>query len=183
MTGVTPRGHDTPRLFFALWPDEAARAALAGLVRSLHRQCGGRPVPEHKLHLTLLFLGSVRTELVAGLRHFASEVKVPADTLLLDRLEHWRRQELVCLGASRCPASLSLLAARLARSVRGLDLRVEERPYVPHITLLRRAPRRPEVCDVEPISWRIAGFVLVRSAPGRDVAYEVIDQWPLQGAN
>jgi 2'-5' RNA ligase len=177
-----PLGRDTLRLFFALWPDAVARAALADIVRLLHGQCGGRPVPERKLHLTLLFLGSVRRERVVDLRHLASGIKVPPDTLVLDRVEYWRRHELVCLGASRCPPSLSVLVAQLARAVRSLDLPVEERPYVPHITLLRRARRRAEACNVEPVLWRIAEFALVQSALGRDAVYDVIDRWPLQEA-
>jgi RNA 2',3'-cyclic 3'-phosphodiesterase len=52
----------TRRLFFALWPDQAMREALAAAtddalraVRAVH----GLPVPIANLHVTLAFLGSV----------------------------------------------------------------------------------------------------------------------------
>jgi RNA 2',3'-cyclic 3'-phosphodiesterase len=181
VTGATTGPRDTLRLFFALWPDDAARAALADLARSLHGQCGGRPVPDSKLHLTLLFLGSVRAGFVADLRHMAGRIDVSPDTLVLDRIEYWRRNQLVCLSAARCPPALSVLVGELAQGSRSLNLPVEERPYVPHITLLRRAPRRVAARDFEPVVWRIAEFALVQSTLDRDAAaYEVIDRWPLQ---
>jgi 2'-5' RNA ligase len=175
------RPPDALRLFFALWPDAAARSALADLVHSLHGQCGGRPVPEQKLHLTLLFLGSVRAELVADLRHMASRISVPPDTLILDRVEYWRRNELVCLGATCCPPGLPVLVAQLAAGARSLNLPIEERSYVPHITLLRRAPRGADARNFKPVVWPIAEFALVQSAPERGAsAYAVIGRWPVQ---
>lgn len=180
MTGAAPRARGTLRLFFALWPDDAARAALADLVRSLQGECGGRPVPERNVHLTLLFLGGVRAELVADLRHMASRVRVSPDILVLDRVEYWRRNHIVCLGATRCPPALSDLVVQLALGARSLSLPIEERAYVPHITLLRSAPRGAEPCDFQPIDWPIAEFSLVQSVPGGDAAaYDVIGRWPI----
>ena len=48
-----PADSHLPRLFYALWPDAAARAALAAWQASL----GGAPTRPDKLHLTLAFLG------------------------------------------------------------------------------------------------------------------------------
>jgi RNA 2',3'-cyclic 3'-phosphodiesterase len=175
------RPRDTLRLFFALWPDDTARAALADLTRSLYGQCGGWPVLEWKLHLTLLFLGSVRAELVADLRHMASRIRIPPVTLVFDRVEYWRRKQLMCLGATCCPPPLSVLVGELAQGAHRLDLTIEERPYVPHITLLRRAPRGADARDFKPVVWPIAEFALVQSVLERDgSAYAVIDRWPVQ---
>jgi len=70
--------------------------------------------------------------------------------------------------------------AQLAAAARSLDLPVEERAYVPHITLLRSAPRGAEAHNFQPIDWRIAEFVLVQSALGRGAAaYDVIGRWPI----
>ena len=181
LTGATAGARATLRLFFAVWPGAGTRAALADLVRSLHEQGGGRPVPEDKLHLTLMFHGQVRPQLVADLRDMASRISVPPDTLILDRIDYWRRNQLVCLGATRCPPVLSVLVDRLAQGSRSLSLRTEERPYVPHITLLRRASRRVEMRDFEPFVWPIAEFVLVQSMPGRDAAgYDVLGRWQME---
>jgi 2'-5' RNA ligase len=128
-----------------------------------------------------LFLGSIRAGLVPDLRHMAGRIKVSSDTLVLDQVEYWRRNQLVCLNATRCPPVLSALAAQLGQGVRGLNQPIEERPYVPHITLLRRAQPRADACSFKPIAWPITEFALVQSAPDRDAsAYDVIDRWPVQ---
>jgi 2'-5' RNA ligase len=181
VTGATTAGRDTLRLFFALWPDAATRAALASRIHALRAQGGGRPVPDDKLHLTLLFHGRVRPQLVPVLRDMASRISVPPDTLVLDRVDYWRRNQLVCLEATRCPPALSALVDQLVQGSRNLSLPIEERPYVPHITLLRRASRRVELHDFAPVSWSITEFVLVHSVAGRDAAtYDVIDRWQMQ---
>ena len=181
LTGATTGARDTLRLFFALWPDAATRAVLASLVHSLRAQGGGRPVPENKLHLTLLFHGQVQPRFVADLRDMASRISVPPDTLILDRVDYWRRNQLVCLEATRCPPALSALVDQLVQGSRNLSLPIEERPYVPHITLLRRASRRVELHDFAPVAWPISEFVLVHSVAGRDAAsYDVIDRWQMQ---
>ena len=51
---------ETLRLFFALWPDDPTRSALAQLQTPIR----GRITPYEHLHLTLAFLGSARV--VAG---------------------------------------------------------------------------------------------------------------------
>jgi 2'-5' RNA ligase len=50
------------RMFFALWPDAAARAALAGLAAEVVRGGGGRAPAAANLHLTLAFVGAVAPE-------------------------------------------------------------------------------------------------------------------------
>jgi 2'-5' RNA ligase len=47
------------RLFFALWPDDRVRAALAVLAAELAASCGGRATAPDNLHATLAFLGNV----------------------------------------------------------------------------------------------------------------------------
>jgi 2'-5' RNA ligase len=49
----------TQRLFFALWPSAEEQRALAQAAHKAARYSGGRATPEEKLHLTLVFLGSV----------------------------------------------------------------------------------------------------------------------------
>ena len=183
MSAPALRPRDTLRLFFALWPDDAARAALGDLVSSLRVQCGGRPVPESKLHVTLLFLGNVQAGLVADLRRMAGRVTAPPATLVLDHVEYWRRNRLLCVSATHCPPALVDLVAGLVQGARRLNLPVDERPYVPHVTLLRNAVRRMKQHTFQSITWRVDEFVLLRSAAGRaPAAYETIDRWPLAPA-
>ncbi len=54
-----------PRLFYALWPDDAARAQLAQAAAALNVHDGQR-VRDENLHLTLVFLGAVDAECQAA---------------------------------------------------------------------------------------------------------------------
>ncbi|MDH5265059.1 MAG: RNA 2',3'-cyclic phosphodiesterase, partial [Betaproteobacteria bacterium] len=65
------------RLFFALWPDAAARAALADLARATANRYGGRAVPAANLHLTLVFLGEVDPARIAALRRAVDGLASP----------------------------------------------------------------------------------------------------------
>lgn len=64
----------TARLFFALWPDDLGRADLARAIHEAARSCGGRPVPEHNLHATLVFLGSVAVNRLPESRTIGTQV-------------------------------------------------------------------------------------------------------------
>jgi len=182
LEGSLDSAADTVRLFFALWPDDAARTALANLAGVLHAQCGGRQVPAGRIHLTLVFLGSVRASLVPALRQMAAATSGAGIELGLDAMEYRRRNGIVWIGASACPPALSTLEARLASGVRGLGLRTESRRYTPHVTLLRSARSGPQRPEFDTIEWRSAEFSLVRSGMRQGaVSYDVIGRWPLAG--
>jgi 2'-5' RNA ligase len=167
-------------LFFALWPDEATRAALARLSLSLHEHCGGRRVPERNIHLTLVFLGDLPADRLPSLLEMAGAAREAAVDLILDTVEYWRRNRLVCVGAQACPPALRELCAHLAAGARGLGLHTETRDYVPHVTLLRKAERAPSQREAGPIEWRASEFLLVRSELNREAAaYETVGRWRL----
>ena len=73
------------RVFFALWPSELARTTLGHATRKAVRSCGGRPVPEQSLHVTLVFIGSVALSRLAELGDIAARVAL--SSLLRARLE------------------------------------------------------------------------------------------------
>ena len=55
------------RLFFALWPDAAARAAIAAFAHEVAQRAGGRDPREENLHVTLAFVGDVSPDRIAAL--------------------------------------------------------------------------------------------------------------------
>jgi len=168
------------RLFFALWPDAGTQRALGALAQDLGRECGGRAVPAGNVHLTLIFLGDVERAKMPRLEALAAGIRVAPFELVLDRVEFWRHNRIVWAGARRCPEALQELVALLGRGMTAEGFRSDERPYVPHITLLRNARRQPAVAAVPAITWPVAGLALVESAPReRGRAYEVVREWPL----
>ena len=174
---------DTARLFFALWPDDAVRAALARLARSLHQECGGRMIPARNIHLTLVFLGNVATGRVPDLHALAATIVAPPTDLTIDEVDYWRRNRIAWAGAAKCPGTLRTLVAQLTHALLTAGFHCEDREYAPHITLLRDARRSPAVKAAGGIAWRACDFVLMQSLRRNGaVVYEAIGRWPLGAA-
>lgn len=177
---MSAAGAGTARLFFALWPEQEVRDALAALAARAQEACGGRAVTADKHHVTLFFLGNVDRSRIAALAAAAAEIGGMPFELDIDRMGYWRHNNIVWAGTARCPPELSALASRLCETLRTLGFEDQDRPYVPHATLLRNARAAPRGIAVEPIRWKVRDFVLVESeAAGGGVHYEVIGRWPL----
>lgn len=168
------------RLFFALWPDAHARAALGARATEVARRCGGRPVPAANLHLTLVFLGEVEAARIGALGRAADAVTGGAFDLALDRIGDFRRAGVAWAGCGRPSAEMLALQASLERRVREAGFATDGRAFAPHLTLARRVREPVEPGDVEPVSWRVTAFALVESAHGEG-AYRRLAEWPLEG--
>lgn len=197
--GAAPRP-PVARLFFALWPPaEVAERLHAQAVRCAGT-AGGRAMRRETLHLTLAFLGNVPESEIARLCEVAARVAAAPFSLRLERLGFWRRQRLVWAGCAPdgVPDELQRLAATLGDALRAAGFGLEARPFVPHVTLLRKAepsgaPGAGDASGTAPLPpgdgafpavvWPAAEFVLVRSAIGApEASYTRIGRWPLRGA-
>lgn len=174
------------RLFFALWPDEATRTALAGngayLKQKLHPV--GRWVGAHRYHLTLHFLGdwpALPESLAQRAREAAATVRSPCFELLIDEAGSFPNRSIPWwLGTSQPSTPLrhlwrALRDALLAHKVvYDAKLRLS-----PHVTVLRDATQILPVTPVPPVRWNVDRFALVHSHLGADSRYTVLDTWPL----
>lgn len=174
------------RVFFALWPAPEARARLRQETQRLHRLLGGRPTHPDTLHLTLVFIGDVETGRLGELAEVAEKISCPAFDLLFDRAACWRHNHIAHIGVSRPPQALFFLVGQLSDGLRDAGLTFDARPYVPHITLIRKADcaRFPKPANEnpapEPIPWYARDFVLVKSSLRPEGArYEQLGRWPL----
>jgi 2'-5' RNA ligase len=168
---------ETRRLFFAIWPDEAAAKALHETAREAQRTCGGRLMRRDTLHLTLAFLGEVSRERVADAEAAAAAVAFEPFELTLDRLGYWRHNRIVW-GGAELPA-LSVLAETLARQLRSAGFRLEARPFVAHMTLLRDAHCTEVPKLAAAVAWPVSQFMLVESLSDRTGArYAPVGAWP-----
>lgn len=154
----------TLRLFVALWPSPATRNALAAVQRALRWPAEARPVSADALHLTLAFIGMVPHAQLAEVGR-STHVASARVHLVLDRLEVWKGGTAV-LRPSAVPAALADLHGRVVASLRAHGVPFDERAFVPHVTLARKA-RGVEPGSVPQVQWRSAGHVLVSSAGGR----------------
>jgi len=168
------------KLFFALWPDDGARAQLARWSRELHLVCGGRPTRTENLHLTLAFLGNVEGGRVAEVARAAGEVAPQRGVLVLDRPGYWKRNRIAWAGAAVVPEELEALVSKLRGALEQSHIRFDAKPFVSHVTLLRDAREPRAMPGLEPIRWELDGFVLVRSPAGGGGSYEVLDRWELK---
>jgi 2'-5' RNA ligase len=168
---------DRHRVFFALWPDDATRAAISRATRDAVRLSGGRPIAKERLHVTIAFLGELTA---AGLDVARGVPPIPVGPfeLTFDAVGVWPESKILWLAPSTMPDALGELEARLWRALVERGFRAAERVYRPHVTLARRA--RSVESAVEPVSFSVRDLALVESFPdGRNVHYEVLERWAL----
>jgi hypothetical protein len=102
----------TQRLFFALWPTDEERSALARW-RDTLPDLRGRLVPAGNLHMTLAFAGNVDGETRDCLEQRAAGVRAEPCVVDMDRLGRFSRG-LLWVGPGTCPGHRGDLD-RLAR--------------------------------------------------------------------
>jgi len=163
------------RVFFALWPDAGLRASLAALARGM--PANGRPVPAEHLHLTLAFPGTVSAGTVAAMVDRAHGLRVPEIGLVLQQLGWFPRPRVAWIGPAHPVPELEALAAKLSGLCRAIGVKMEDRPFQPHVTL-RRFVTRFEPSTVKPLDWRPAEMVLIESGQGGHPGpYRVLHSW------
>ncbi len=167
------------RLFFALWPTEAVRERLAAEARA--HAALGRAIAARNLHVTTVFLGAVPEESIDSVRAAAKLTLNGKFIVHLDRVEFWRRSNLICLTAEHTPPELLALVEGLRAGLRarGFELREHER-FRPHVTLVRDVAGGTAAAGVAPVEWPVESFVLVESkVDQRGSQYTVLEEWPL----
>jgi RNA 2',3'-cyclic 3'-phosphodiesterase len=181
----------TRRLFFAFWPDDAMREALSVAVDGAMKAVrGGRPVPLGNLHVTLAFLGSVpETSLdhLIGLAREVSGVGEPAGATIdmrLDRIEHWRRAEILCAAATRMPARAEEFSGTLKSALVAADFRPDLKPFRAHVTLARQVQRAPPDLVMPAVTWSFGEFALIESRTlPEGSSYSIVASWALCGSS
>ena len=122
------------RLFLAIPLSPSVQEALLSAQADLRRQGRGAFPPPENLHLTLAFLGE--TEDPAGARAFLSQVSCRPFSLAVGGPPgHFG--DLWWAGVRADPA-LEELAMSLQADLRSRGFCLEDRPFQPHITLVRR---------------------------------------------
>jgi len=166
------------RLFFALDCAPAQRRDIAQW-RSALQLRNGRPVPVENFHLTLKFLGAVDVAQIADICTAAASIRTPGGrlTVVLDRLDVWRRAGALVLAPEQAPAALLRLVYALEQAMLPFGLEEAPREYRPHLTLARqyRAPV-PESATAPQFFLRADRFALFESHKGR---YRTLAEWPL----
>ena len=170
------------RLFVALWPDDATRAAITAATGDAIADVAGRHVPSANLHLTLVFIGEWPVARRGVLEAALSRVAVPPIEIELEFLTYWPRPRAVVLESARVPPQLLRLVMQLSEAVEVFGWQRPLRPYRPHVTLVRKSSPIEVTRLPEPVVLRADAFTLVASEPGDDgVVYRPLRAWPDSG--
>jgi 2'-5' RNA ligase len=165
------------RLFFALWPDDHSRQQIDALNQQI--DAPGRKLIADNLHITLVFLGNVDDEVAEAVQQQAADLRAKSFTLTFNELDYWRRPRVLCLTCQRQPKAVYELVNKLTEMVSVFPIRLDNRPFRAHITMMRKAQARPEV-EFEPVRINASSFVLVQSiSTEQGVRYKVLERWPL----
>ncbi len=177
---IEPSIPETARFFFALWPDTATCAQLDKSVGRAHEICGGRPTRAATIHLTLVFLGELELARVDELLALAGDMGVAAFEFKLTRFGWWPHNRIVWAAPEKSPRELGQLVERLRERLGGAGFRFDTKPFVPHITLLRKANCKDKALPPGEVGWHVEDFVLVKSVLSESgAAYEVVGRWRL----
>lgn len=170
----------TRRLFFALWPDAETRMRL-GAAAAQFDLSSGRRVAVQDLHVTVVFLGDATDAQYDCVCRVADTIESRSFTLTIDRCGSFRGTGIVWIGAAETPAELSVLVDALRTGCSTCGFSIDARPFVPHVTLSRRASHRPFPAPIEPIPWHCGAFALVMSDNSRERSrYSVLRVWGLR---
>jgi len=178
-------GRPTDRLFFAVYPDQAAAARIVELAQALRTRHGlrGSPLRADRVHVTLHHLGDhhgLPESLLAMAGEAAARVAMQPFEVAFDCVAsfagHARKRPCVLRGDAEANAPLFALQHELGERLRAAGSgRYVERRFTPHITLLYDDRLlAPEA--VPAISWRVREFALVHSLLGK-TEHRVLGRW------
>ena len=168
---------ESQRLFFALWPDDKTRKTIAKLVQRVIPHHQGKPIRTENLHLTLAFLGNVNNAQRDCVEAVAESLSITPFSLCLERLGVFSRAKVLWLGIKEQPDALTQLANDLSNGARDCGIKLDEKTFKPHVSLIRKVNRLHEV-EVEPIRWNVNQFCLVQSVSHVEgVEYQVVKSW------
>lgn len=164
------------RAFIALEPSEGFVEDVAAMARVLSAAVEGRFVPRQSYHVTLAFLGDIdeaqaREAMDAMDEACAGAAAVP---MRPDGLGKFGRASDATLWLGLAPdAELTGLADRLRESLGSRGIGFDDKPFLPHVTLARRA-RLPKGALPElafPLPSDAARVTLFKSTLARDGAH------------
>ncbi len=159
------------RLFFALWPDDMTRSALARLQFDLT----GSKTRYRNFHITLAFLGEQDVDVLPKLEEVLAKLEGSSMHLQIDKRAHFARNRIAWAGMRDNCAELHSLQANLVASLREQNIHFADNAiFKPHFTLAREADAPPAM-EFAPIAWHAKQVALVQSLDTADgLQYDVL---------
>jgi RNA 2',3'-cyclic 3'-phosphodiesterase len=183
----SPSMRPTDRLFLATLVGEAGeRIHRCALELCVQHGLNGRPLAPDRLHVTLFhlgdYVGDAPPEIVAAAVRAGDAVKASPFAVSFDRAVSFRRQRKAPLVLRGSGDNAPLMAFHrdvgAAMMQAGLAQWMNPR-FTPHVTLLYDDCNVVEQ-PVDPVSWTVREFVLIRSLLGQ-TRHIALGRWPLRG--
>ncbi|MDG1731379.1 MAG: RNA 2',3'-cyclic phosphodiesterase [Thalassotalea sp.] len=171
------------RLFIGLSPSDEEKQQIA-LWRHHHLSSNFgekfRSVDKGNFHITLSFIGAIESEQLVNLIDTIERIEKPKCSISLNQLDCWAKPKVLFLTSISTVESIQKLAANVIAAVRSNDIFQEERPYIPHLTLCRKAKTAPIVTEAFKFKLDFQQCHLFESVPtDTGVQYNIIYTWPL----
>jgi 2'-5' RNA ligase len=129
--------------------------------------------------MTLAFLGQVAVERVERVADAAGALPFEPFALRMVRVGCWPHNGVAWVAPAELPPALTRLVVALQAALVAQGFPPEERPFAPHVTLIRKARCTRLDPPESEIEWRVNDFVLVRSELSRAGSnYSIIARWP-----
>jgi 2'-5' RNA ligase len=175
-------GRERPRLFLGFpLPDDAVERLAAWQQQELS---GGRLVPPENLHVTLAFLGARPAEELAAIGDELRSASRGVEPPLLTPARYRETRSVGMLVADDAEQRATGLAEDLGARLERLGVYTrEQRPWLPHVTVLRfrERPRLdPPVPELGPVKLSEAAVYHSVLRP-TGAQYEVLESVPLGG--
>jgi len=175
-------GGERIRLFCALRLPDDALERLVGWQQAELRD--GRLVPRENLHVTLAFLGHRLVDERPAVAAELQQAAAGAGPIVLESRGYRETRSVGMVVLEDLTGAATALADELGRRLEGLGVyRREQRPWLPHVTVLRFRerprldPPPPALPPVSPSDAAVYSSVLRSSG----AQYEVLESFALGG--
>lgn len=139
-----------------------------------------RKIRPELFHLTLAYMGVSTFAQKACYENAADEVSGERFELDIDHLGRFAKAQVAYAKPEFEPTALMTLQLELEKALSSCEFTPDERPFRPHITLLRKFKGQLDSKMEYAVNWPVSNFALVESvSTPRGVDYRPLRFWPL----
>ncbi|WJG09971.1 RNA 2',3'-cyclic phosphodiesterase [Aliiglaciecola sp. LCG003] len=138
-------------------------------------------VPARNFHITSVFLGQVNNHQMDALCSNIDNYEIRPFSLTFDTLGFWSKPRILWLGTTHTDSAAIAINKQLSDFSKQAGITIQTRPYVPHITLIRKAKDNPPAALIEPqFAIKVDKLHLFESVSGKQgVHYPIRQTWTM----
>ena len=139
------------------------------------------PVPAANFHVTSVFLGNVKPHQLDEICTEIDACQFSPTEIHLNQLGYWSKPKILFLGTDQRNDGLASIATKLTSIAKNAGLQIHDRPYKPHVTLVRKVSDGSPGALFEPdFNCKFSELHLFESVSGtKGVQYPIRYSWPL----